>query len=50
MSDPDGKQIDREMAENESARQVASSFRLSTFAIVITIVIALALSGWVFSR
>ncbi|WP_182915338.1 hypothetical protein [Rhodopseudomonas palustris] len=50
MTDPETKQINREMAENESARQTASSVRVSTFAIIITIVIALAVFGWVFLR
>lgn len=50
MSDPETKQINREMADNESARQAASSVRVSSFAIVITIVIALAVFGWVFLR
>ncbi|WP_156332439.1 hypothetical protein [Rhodopseudomonas sp. AAP120] len=50
MSDPETKQIDREMADNESARQAASSVRVSSFAIAITIGIALAVFGWVFLR
>ncbi len=50
MTDPDTKQINREMADNESARQTASSVRISGFAIMITVVIALAVFGWVFLR
>ncbi|MCG6207868.1 hypothetical protein LPW26_24730 [Rhodopseudomonas sp. HC1] len=50
MTDPNTKQINREMADNESARQTASSVRISTFAIAITIVIALAVFGWMFFR
>lgn len=52
MSDPgsDSKQIDREIADNESARQAASSVRVSTFAIAVTVVIAVAVFGWIFFR
>ncbi|MFC0241643.1 hypothetical protein [Rhodopseudomonas telluris] len=52
MSDPgsDTKQINSEIADNESARQTASSVRISAFAIAITIVIAIVVFGWVFFR
>lgn len=52
MSDPgsETKQRDQEIADNESARQAASSVRVSSFAIAITILIAIAVFGWVFFR
>ncbi len=52
MSDPgsDIKQRNQEIADNESARQAASSVRVSTFAIAITVVVAIAVFGWMFFR
>jgi hypothetical protein len=49
VSDPSGetKARNREIAENESARQTTSAIRVSTWAIVIAVIIGLAAVGWV---
>jgi uncharacterized protein HemX len=49
VSDPSGetKERNREIAENESARQTAGDIRVSTWAIAVALVIALAAVGWV---
>jgi cobalamin biosynthesis Mg chelatase CobN len=46
--DPQGhdKARERQIAENESVRQTTGAFRVSTFAILIAALIALALFGW----
>jgi F0F1-type ATP synthase assembly protein I len=50
MSDPGAtnKQRNQEIADNESARQTASAVRVSSFAIAVTVLIALAAFGWIF--
>ncbi len=48
MSSPEHeKQRDREIAENEAQRQTVSAIRVSTWAIAVAVVIALAAIGWV---
>ena len=49
MTDPTGesKQRNREIAANESARQTVSAVRVSTWAIAVAVIIALAAFGWV---
>lgn len=50
MSDPnsDIKQRNREIAENESVRQTTSAIRVSGWAMGVTVLIVLAVFGWVF--
>ena len=47
MSDPEIKKRNREIAENESARQTTSAIRVSTWAIAVAVIIGLAAVGWV---
>ena len=49
VSDPSGetKARNREIAENESARQTAGDVRVSVWAIAVAVIIALAAVGWV---
>jgi hypothetical protein len=49
VTDPTGesKERNREIAANESARQTTSSIRLSTWAIMVAVVIGLLAVGWV---
>jgi uncharacterized protein HemX len=49
VTDPTGEsqQRNREIAANESARQTTSSIRVSTWAIVVAVIIGLAAFGWV---
>ena len=49
MTDPTGesKERNREIAANESARQTVSAIRVSTWAIAVAVIIALAAFGWV---
>ncbi len=49
MTDPtgEGKERDREIAANESARQTVSAIRVSTWAIAVAVVIGLLAFGWV---
>jgi uncharacterized protein HemX len=49
VSDANGetKQRNREIAENESARQTTGDIRVSAWAIVIAVIIGLAAVGWV---
>ena len=49
MSDANGetKQRNREIAENESARQTTGDIRVSAWAIAIAVIIGLAAVGWV---
>jgi len=49
VTDPTGesKERNREIAANESARQTTSSIRVSTWAIVVAVIIGLAAFGWV---
>jgi uncharacterized protein HemX len=50
VTDPTGesKERNREIAANESARQTASSARVSIWAIAAAVIIGLAAFGWVF--
>lgn len=41
---------DREIAENESERQVAGDIRVSTWAIGTAVIVGLIVFGWVFFR
>jgi hypothetical protein len=41
------KSRNREIAENEAERQTVSDIRVSTWAIVVAVIIALAAVGWV---
>lgn len=49
MSNPSGetKERNREIAENESARQTTGDIRVSVWAIAVAVIIALAAVGWV---
>ena len=49
MSDQsqDNKQRDREIAENESARQTIGDIRVSVWAIAVAVIVGLAAFGWV---
>jgi uncharacterized protein HemX len=49
VSDANGetKQRNREIAENESARQTTGDIRVSAWAIAIAVIIGLAAVGWV---
>jgi hypothetical protein len=46
-SDPENKQRNREIAENEAERQTVSAIRVSTWAIAVAVIIGLASIGWV---
>jgi F0F1-type ATP synthase assembly protein I len=46
-SDPENKQRNREIAENEAERQTISAIRVSTWAIAVAVIIGLASIGWV---
>jgi hypothetical protein len=46
-SEPENKQRDQKIAENEAQRQVISAIRVSTWAIAIAVLIALAVVSWV---
>ena len=46
-TDQENKKRNREIAENESARQTVSAIRVSTWAIAVAVIIALAAFGWV---
>jgi hypothetical protein len=43
----DNKQRDREIAENESARQTIGDIRVSVWAIAVAVIVGLAAFGWV---
>jgi uncharacterized protein HemX len=49
VTDPSGesKQRNREIAENESARQTVSAIRVSGWAIAVAVALGLAAFGWV---
>jgi uncharacterized protein HemX len=49
VSNPSGetKERNREIAENESARQTTGDIRVSVWAIAVAVIIALAAVGWV---
>jgi hypothetical protein len=44
------KQRDKTIAENESDRQTVSAVRVSTWAVAISVLIGLAVFGWVMLR
>ena len=44
------KERNKQIAENESDRQTVSAIRVSTFAIVVAVVVGLALFGWLLLR
>jgi hypothetical protein len=46
-SEPENKQRDREIAENEAQRQTISAIRVSTWAIAVAVVAALVVVSWV---
>jgi len=43
----DNKQRDREIAENESARQTIGDIRVSVWTIAVAVIVGLAAFGWV---
>jgi uncharacterized protein HemX len=47
VSDSKNKQRNREIAENEAARQTTGDVRVSAWAIAAAVIIALAAVGWV---
>jgi uncharacterized protein HemX len=49
VTDPTGesKERNREIAENESARQTTGDIRVSVWAIAVAVIIGLAAFGWV---
>jgi hypothetical protein len=49
-AEKDNKQRNIEIAENESARQTSGDIRVSTWAIAIMALIAIAFFGWMFAR
>jgi hypothetical protein len=46
-ADKDDKTRNREIAENEAERQTIGDIRVSTWAVAVAVVIALAAVGWV---
>jgi hypothetical protein len=48
-SDQDDKQRNRQIAENEAKREAVSSVRVSTWAIVVTIIIGVIVFGIVWA-
>ena len=48
-SDPENKQRNREIAENEAKREAVSSVRVSTWAIAVTVVIGVIVFGIVWA-
>jgi len=49
-AEKDNKKRNIEIAENESARQTSGDIRVSTWAIAATVLVAIALFGWMFAR
>lgn len=49
-ADKDTKERNVAIAEHESARQTSGDIRVSTWAIAITMLVALAVFGWVLVR
>jgi uncharacterized protein HemX len=47
MSDPENKQRNRKIAENEAERQTVGDIRVSVWAIAVAVIIGLAAVGWV---
>ncbi|GAC1335286.1 MAG: hypothetical protein NVSMB20_09920 [Bradyrhizobium sp.] len=50
MNDNENKQRDRQIAENEAARQTVGDIRVSTWAIAVAVIVGLAAVGWVLLR
>jgi hypothetical protein len=46
-ADRETKMRDREIARNENVRQIIGDIRVSTWAIVVAVIIGLAAVGWV---
>jgi hypothetical protein len=46
-ADKENKMRNREIAENESARQTTGDIRVSVWAIAVAVIIGLAAVGWV---
>jgi hypothetical protein len=46
-ADRENKQRDREIARNESVRQIIGDIRVSTWAIAVAVIVGLAAVGWV---
>ena len=49
-AEKDNKERNIEIAQNESARQTSGDIRVSTWAIAVTVLVALAVFGWMFTR
>ena len=47
MNDNENKLRDRQIAENEAERQTVGDIRVSTWAIAVAVIVALAVLGWV---
>ena len=48
-SDQDNKQRNREIAENEAKREMVSNVRVSTWAIVVTVIVGVVVFGIVWT-
>ena len=46
-SNPENKERNREIAENEAKRQAISSIRVSGWAIAVAVIVGLSAVGWV---
>jgi uncharacterized protein HemX len=46
-TDPENKERNREIAENEADRQTTGDIRVSVWAIAVAVIIGLAAVGWV---
>ena len=49
-AEKDNKERNITIAENEKAQQVSGDVRVSTWAIAVTVLVALAVFGWIFTR
>ena len=49
-AEKDNKERNIEIAENESVRQTSGDIRVSVWAIAVTVLVALAVFGWVLAR
>ena len=49
-TEKDTKERNIAIAENESARQTSGDIRVSTWAIAITVLLALSVFGWLLTR
>ena len=49
-AEKDNKERNIEIAQNESARQTTGDVRVSTWAMAITVLVAIAVFGWLFAR